>query len=112
MNDEVTKKDTEIIEEFPNEKLLMVNERPWLVNMANYKAAGVIPDDLNWHQRKKFLRDSCYYIWDDPHLFKVGVDGLLRKCVSEEEAKSIMWHCHSSLYGGHYNGERTTAKVL
>jgi hypothetical protein len=23
-----------------------------------------------------------------------------------------MWHCHNSPYGGHYNGERTAAKVL
>jgi len=32
--------------------------------------------------------------------------------VSEEEARSILWHCHNSPYGGHYNGERTAAKVL
>ena len=29
-----------------------------------------------------------------------------------EEAQSILWHCHSSPYGGHHNGDRTTTKVL
>ena len=29
-----------------------------------------------------------------------------------EEAQCILWHCHSSPYGGHHNGDRTTAKVL
>ncbi|MCI46244.1 hypothetical protein A2U01_0067484, partial [Trifolium medium] len=102
----------EVLEEFPDEKLLMVQERPWFPDMANYKASGVIPDDLRWHQKKKFLREANQYVWDDPYLFKIGADNLLRRCVTKEEATSIMWHCHNAPYGGHYNGARTAAKVL
>jgi len=91
---------------------MMVQERPWFADMANFKAAGVIPEDFNWHQKKKFLKDAHQYVWDDPHLFKIGVDQLLRRCVSNDEAKSILWHCHSSPNGGHFNGERTATKVL
>nr|KYP51625.1 Retrovirus-related Pol polyprotein from transposon 17.6 [Cajanus cajan] len=112
VNDEVTMKEREILEEFPNEKLLMVQERPWFADLANFKAFGVIPEDFTWHQKKKFLRDATYYVWDDPHSFKIGSDGLLRRCVSREEAKSILWHCHNSPYRGHFNGERTADKVL
>jgi hypothetical protein len=57
VNNEETKKEKEIIEEFLNKKLLLVHERPWFAYMANYKAVGVIPDDLNWHKRRIFLRD-------------------------------------------------------
>jgi hypothetical protein len=32
--------------------------------------------------------------------------------VDEDEAQKIMWHCHSSPYGGHHSGPRTAAKVL
>jgi len=32
--------------------------------------------------------------------------------VDNEEAKKILWQCHNSPYGGHFNGERTAAKVL
>nr|KYP74926.1 Retrovirus-related Pol polyprotein from transposon 17.6 [Cajanus cajan] len=84
INDEVTMKEREILEEFPDEKLLMVQERPWFVDLANFKAAGVIPEDFTWHQKKKFLCDATYYVWDNPHLFKIGSDGSLRKCVSKE----------------------------
>ena len=62
--------------------------------------------------KKKFLKDSSYFVWDDPYLFKIGGDGLLRRCVSRGESKSILWHDHNSPYGGHFNGERTAAKVL
>jgi hypothetical protein len=51
-------------------------------------------------------------LWDDPYLFKVSADGLIRHCVAGTEASSIMWHCHSSAYGGHHSGERTAAKIL
>nr|KYP53547.1 Retrovirus-related Pol polyprotein from transposon 17.6 [Cajanus cajan] len=112
VNNEVTTLEPELSEEFLDEKLLSIQERPWFANMANFKAAGVIPEDLNWHQRKKMINDAKLYVWDDPHLFKIGADNLLRWCVTKEEAKDILWHCHNSPYGGHFNGERTAVKVL
>ena len=51
-------------------------------------------------------------MWDDPYLFKLGVDNLLRRCVTIDESKNILWHCHNSPYGGHFNGLRTATKVL
>lgn len=80
--------------------------------MTNFKAAIILLDDLSWQQKKKFLHDSLEYLWDDPYFFKLGADHLLRRCVTVEEAASILWHCHNSPYGRHYNGERTTTKVL
>ena len=101
-----------MLEEFPDEKLLLVSNRLWFAEMANFKAAQVVPEDMSWHQQQKLFREAKYYVWDDPHLFKIGANNLLRRCVSEEEVRNILWHCHNSPYGGHYSGERTTAKVL
>jgi len=112
VNEEVTVKELEIRDEFPDEPLFMVNERPWFVDLANFKAAGIIPKDLTWQQRKKFLHDARFYVWDDPHLFKIGADNLLQRCVTKEEARSILWHCYNSPCGGHYSGNKTAAKVL
>ena len=91
---------------------MQVTTRPWFADMANYKATGVIPEEYTWNQRKKFLHDARFYVWDDPHLFKAGADNVLRRCVTKEEARSILWHCHSSSYGRHHSGDRTAAKVL
>lgn len=73
------------MESFPDEKFFMVQERLWFVNIANHKAMGWIPEDLNGNARKKFLRDAHFYVWDDLYLFKIGVDNLLRRCVTKEE---------------------------
>jgi len=42
----------------------------------------------------------------------MGADNLLRRCVTSKEAQNILWHCHNSLCGGHFNGKQTAAKVL
>jgi len=80
--------------------------------MTNFKAAGIIPESMDWQQRNKLFKDVNQYIWDDPYLLKIGEDNLLRRCATSKEAKNILWHCHNSPYRGHFNGERTTAKVL
>jgi len=98
-NEEVTAREFEVIDEFPDEKLLVVQERPWFADMANFKAAGIIPETMNWQQRRKLLKDSNQYVWDDPYLFKMGADNLLRRCVTSKEAQNILWHCHNSPYG-------------
>ncbi|XP_058733559.1 uncharacterized protein LOC131605188 [Vicia villosa] len=53
-----------------------------------------------------------FYLWDDPYLYKRGVDGLIRRCVPEEEQKDVLRACHDSEYGGHFSGDRTASKVL
>ena len=47
VNEEVTLKELEKRDEFLDESLLVVNERPWFADLANYKAAGILPKDLN-----------------------------------------------------------------
>ena len=48
VNEEVTLKELEIRDEFPDESLFMMNERPWFADLANFKAARIIPKDLTW----------------------------------------------------------------
>ncbi|KAK1597542.1 hypothetical protein QYE76_018532 [Lolium multiflorum] len=63
-------------------------------------------------QRRKFFYDLRHYFWDDPHLYKEGVDGIMRRCVPEYEQQEILNKCHGSVYGGHHAGDRTAQKVL
>ena len=67
---------------------------------------------MTYQQRKKFKSDVKYYFWDEPYLYKVGIDGIFRRCVPYEEVPSILFHCHSSAYGGHASSSKTAAKVL
>ncbi|KAI3769069.1 hypothetical protein L6452_00165 [Arctium lappa] len=108
------KGERDIIETFPDERILMLqhSELPWFADMANYLACGIRPSDYSGQMFKKFLHDAKSYLWDDPFLFKLGTDQILRRCIPETEVVAILQHCHQSEYGGHFGGQRTAAKVL
>lgn len=49
-NNEVAMKEINITEEFPDEYLMTISERPWFADMANYKAIKTVPEEYNWQQ--------------------------------------------------------------
>ncbi|KAJ0827767.1 putative nucleotidyltransferase, Ribonuclease H [Helianthus annuus] len=52
------------------------------------------------------------YICDEPDLFKIGPDQVIRRCVPETEVLEILTHAHSSACGGHFSGHKTGYRVL
>ena len=64
------------------------------------------------HQKRKFFHDIRYYFWEEPQLFHVRADQIIRRCVLEEEQAHISSMCHSSLCGGHLASRKTGAKAL
>jgi transposase InsO family protein len=48
----------------------------------------------------------------DGHLYKMGPDEILRRCVMEVERLLILAESHEGIAGGHYAGKETTQKVL
>src|SRR3990170_1382784 len=107
--------DLPIIDDFPDEQLAVINascNTPWYADYANYIVAKYIPPSFTYQQKKKFFFDLRHYFWDDPHLYKEGVDGIIRRCIPEHEQEQILRKCHSEAYGGHHAGNRTAHKVL
>ncbi|KAJ9556024.1 hypothetical protein OSB04_010638 [Centaurea solstitialis] len=105
---------TDICETFPDEKIFAIKQLsvPWFADIVNYLACGIIPKELNKHARRKLIFDSKKYLWDDPFLFKICADQMIRRCVPKEETTQIIQHCHSGPCGGHFSGSRTAAKNL
>ena len=52
------------------------------------------------------------FYWDEPYLYKQCSDQIMRRCVPEDEVSSILEHCHSAPYGGHFGGQRTATKFV
>ena len=94
---EIEKEEAELTENFPDEQLFKVSfQIPWYVDIVNYLACGVVPQEFSYQQKRKLRTDSRYYIWDDPLLFKRGADMIIRRCVQESEQGKILNECHAS----------------
>ncbi|GJV97298.1 reverse transcriptase domain-containing protein, partial [Tanacetum coccineum] len=107
----------EINEKFPLETLNMVTFRgdsstSWFANFANYHAGNFIVKGMSSQQKNKFFKDVKHYFWDEPYLFKICVDQVIRRCVAGQEAIDILIACHSRPTGGHYGANYTAKKVF
>nr|GEV07729.1 hypothetical protein [Tanacetum cinerariifolium] len=89
----------EINESFPLETLNMVSTRgnqstPWFADFANYHAGNFIVKGMSSQRKSKFFKDVKHYFWDDPFLFKICADQVIKRCVSGQEAVEILKACH------------------
>ncbi|GJU37245.1 reverse transcriptase domain-containing protein [Tanacetum coccineum] len=107
----------EITETFPLETLGMVTFRgddstPWFADFANYHAGNFVIKGMSSQQKNKFFKDVKHYFWDDPYLFKICADQVIRRCVYGQEAVDILTACHNGPTGGHYGANYTAKKVF
>ncbi|KAJ8774225.1 hypothetical protein K2173_009656 [Erythroxylum novogranatense] len=84
----------QINESFPDGRLFMVNDKqiPWYADFINYLVCKQLPPDFTYQQKKKLMHDVREYFWDEPYLYKLGKDNVLRRCVPFEEQQNIIYH--------------------
>ncbi|GKB31589.1 reverse transcriptase domain-containing protein [Tanacetum coccineum] len=107
----------EITETFLLETLGMVTFRgdattPWFADFENYHAGNFVVKGMSSQQKNKFFKDVKHYFWDDPYLFKICADQVIRRCVFVQEARDILMACHNEPTGGHHGANYTAKKVF
>ncbi|GJZ43446.1 reverse transcriptase domain-containing protein [Tanacetum coccineum] len=107
----------EITETFPLETLGMVTFRgddstPWFADFANYHAGNFVIKGMSSQQKNKFFKDVKHYFWDDPYLFKICADQVIRRCVYGQEAVDILTACHNGPTGRHCGANYTAKKAF
>nr|GEZ50297.1 reverse transcriptase domain-containing protein [Tanacetum cinerariifolium] len=107
----------EINESFHLETLTLVSTRgnsstPWFTDFANYHAGNFVIKGMSSQQKSKFFKDVKHYFWDDPFLFKICADQVIRRCVHSQEAIDILKACHYGPTGGHHGPNYTAKKVF
>ncbi|GJS67024.1 reverse transcriptase domain-containing protein [Tanacetum coccineum] len=109
-----TSDDSEVDDNFPGETLMEINtkDEPWFADFANYLVGNIIPKGMTYQQKNKFFSDLKHYFWEEPYLFKVCSDGMIRRCISGPETRTILDKCHHGPTGGHYGPNITAKKVL
>ncbi|CAM8998997.1 unnamed protein product [Rhodiola kirilowii] len=102
-----------ITESFPDEHLYAVSTKvPWYAPIVNYLVGGTFPPSFTKAQCMKLKHDAKQYLWDDPYLWKIGPDQILRRCIPDNEITSVISFCHEFACGGHFGPRRTARKIL
>ncbi|KAI3744277.1 hypothetical protein L1987_57354 [Smallanthus sonchifolius] len=82
-----------INDNFPHEFLMHIQtqdeECPWFADFANFLASGIVIKGLTHQQKRKFFVEMKHYQWEDPYLFRVGADQIVRRCVFGDEARQV-----------------------
>nr|GEZ61666.1 reverse transcriptase domain-containing protein [Tanacetum cinerariifolium] len=104
----------EINEAFPLETFNMVSfhgesSTLWFPDFANYHAGNFVVKGMSSQQQNKFFKDVKRYFWDDPFLFIICADQVIRRCVHGQESIDILKACHNRPTEGHH-GPNYTAK--
>lgn len=73
---------------------------PWFADISNYLASVLKSLDMNRQQLKWFFHDVKRYFWDDPFLYKLSPDQIIRRCIPNHEIPAIFQQCHAVAYGG------------
>nr|GEU55378.1 reverse transcriptase domain-containing protein [Tanacetum cinerariifolium] len=91
---------------------LSSNSTTWFADIANFHAGNFIKKWLTSQQKKKIFKDVKHYFWDDPYLFQICADQIIRRCVHGQEAIDILKACHKGPIEGHYGVNLTAKKVF
>lgn len=87
------------------------NTHPWYADIINFLETKM-PLDYNYHQRKKFLSDVYRYYWEELILYRKCADLVVQRCMLDDEMLSVLHHCHTLEYGGHFEPNQMAVKVL
>ncbi|GJZ08109.1 hypothetical protein Tco_0542392 [Tanacetum coccineum] len=95
--------------------------RMGLLILQTPSGGNFIVKGMSSQQKNKFFKDVKHYFWDDPFLFKICADQVIRRCVSGQEAFDILKACHRASilmgpfpvnkYGNKYNTRRQTINI-
>ncbi|GKB37443.1 reverse transcriptase domain-containing protein [Tanacetum coccineum] len=104
----------EINENFALETLGVISNgsTPWFADYTNFHAGNFIIKGMTTQQKNKFFKDVKHYFWDEPYLFHICADQIIRRCVHGQEANDILKACHEGPIGCHHSANLAARKVF
>nr|GEW83121.1 reverse transcriptase domain-containing protein [Tanacetum cinerariifolium] len=102
------------------EKEMLAVVRYCFVGFSSFKSShskylftgNFIVKGMSSQQKNKFFKDVKHYFYDDPFLFKIYADQVIRRCVHGQEAIEILKACHYGPTEGHHGPNYTAKKVF
>jgi hypothetical protein len=90
-------------ENFPDAQLFSVQiDDEYFFDIIEFFTIGFSPKEYNTTQKKNLMVRAAYYQLIAEHLYKIGVENILRRCDMKNEHPIILVEAHEGIVGGHY----------
>lgn len=100
-------------ENLPDETLFLINTLdPWYGDIIVYLQTSAFWSALTKDDRRRIRHQSQPYRIIGDTLYHVGVDSILCRCLTLEDAERVLNVCHSGTCGGHLSGYVTDKNIL
>jgi hypothetical protein len=100
-----------------NNQIIHVSGYPWYKNLVYYLQNQRCPDKLDTHQIRRLHLESARYVIIGDLLFRRSIDGVLLRCINNEEAQKLLQETHGSSnfvihVGGHFSAKTIAFKII
>lgn len=105
--------DIVIMDSFSDKHIFLISSNdPWyrdiLINHQTLKFSSHYSRD----EQHRIRYQAKHYLIISDTLYRRGVDSILHRCLTHEEAEIVLNDCHSGACGGHLFGLATTQKIM
>nr|GEY32003.1 DNA-directed DNA polymerase [Tanacetum cinerariifolium] len=83
-----------------------------LSRLENPHHGNFVVKRMSSQQKKKSFKDLKHYFWDDPYLFRICADQVIRRCVYFQEAVDILTAYDNRPTEGYHDANYTAKKVF
>jgi hypothetical protein len=100
-------------ESIVDENLFLISvSDEWYGDIIVYLQTQKFRPNTSHSERKRIRYQSKDYMIVGDTLYRRGVDTVLRRCLTHEEAEKALNDCHSGACGGHQSGYATAQRIL
>jgi hypothetical protein len=98
---------------FPDESLFLISSNNiWYGDIIIYLQAQTFRPDISHVYCCRIRYQAHQYIILGDTLYRRGIDSVLRRCLTYDEAEKALNGCHYGACGGHMSGYAPTKNIL
>ena len=91
---------------------LIKSSDPWYGYILMYLQTLKCPNSASHDERQRIRHQAKNYLILNDTLYRRGVDSILRRCLTHEEAVIVLNDFHTGACGSHLSGLATTQNIL
>ena len=93
---------------FLDEFLFLISTTdPWYGDLIIYLQTQRFQPNISHDNHRRIRHHAKYYLILNDTLYRRGIDSIIRRCLTHEEAEMVLNDCHSGACAGHLYGMAT-----